>query len=103
MFKKCSVLGEGGKWLVFRVLREQCGLTDGNLNRHLNVLEEAGAVRIRKTFVKNKPRTTVFITKAGLGRFEEYLVALQRVLETAKQGLKAESKSPGVMGRAALA
>jgi DNA-binding transcriptional ArsR family regulator len=91
------------KGLTFSRLREQCGLTDGNLNRHLKVLEEAEAIRIRKAFVKNKPQTTVFISKTGLSRFEEYLVALQQVLETAQQGLQAEAKQTVPAGRMVMA
>jgi len=76
--------------LTFNALREQCGLTDGNLNRHLKVLEEADAILITKAFVKNKPQTTVSISKKGLKRFEEYLTALQQVLTAAQQGLQEE-------------
>ena len=87
-----STLCGADQGLTFSNLRELCGLTDGNLNRHLKVLEEAEAVRIRKAFVKNKPQTTIVLSSQGLKRFEEYLAALQQVLVTAQQGLQAESK-----------
>ena len=35
--------------LSFTDLKELCGLTDGNLNRHLEVLREAGLVRSART------------------------------------------------------
>jgi DNA-binding transcriptional ArsR family regulator len=70
--------------LTFNDLKAACKLTDGNLSRHLAVLEEAGAVRARKSFVGVKPRTTVFITEAGLDRFNDYLTALEAVLEQAR-------------------
>lgn len=76
----------------FSDLREECGLTDGNLNRHLKVLREAGAIAIEKAFVDDKPRTTVKISRVGLDRFNEYLAALSQVLEAAKQALPAEKK-----------
>ncbi len=98
-----SALCAAEKGLTFSSLREQCGLTDGNLNRHLKVLEEAEAIRIRKAFVQNKPQTTVSISKTGLSRFEDYLVALQQVLATAQQGLQAESRQPAPTGRTVLA
>jgi DNA-binding transcriptional ArsR family regulator len=78
--------------LTFNELKDACKLTDGNLNRHLKVLEEAGAIKIRKTFVENKPRTTINITKTGLDRFNEYLTALSEVLKQAKQSLPAEQR-----------
>ena len=34
--------------LPFADLKELCGLTDGNLNRHLDVLREEGLIEIRK-------------------------------------------------------
>jgi DNA-binding MarR family transcriptional regulator len=78
--------------LTFNELKDACKLTDGNLNRHLKVLEEANAIKIRKAFVENKPRTTVHITKTGLDRFNEYLSALTEVLKQARQSLPAEER-----------
>ena len=43
--------------VVFSELRDSCGLTDGNLSRHLAALEKAGVVKIEKSFVGAKPRT----------------------------------------------
>ena len=39
------------KGVVFGDLKQMCGLTDGNLSRHLQVLQEAGLVAIEKFFV----------------------------------------------------
>lgn len=82
---------DGG--LTFNELKEACGLTDGNLSRHLKALDEAGAVRIEKAFVGVKPRTTVRLTSVGLDRFREYLDALEDVLEKARQALPAPRKT----------
>ena len=81
---------DGG--LSFNQLRETCALTDGNLNRHLKTLQEAGAVTIRKTFVAEKPRTTVYLAKEGLERFQQYLEALADVLHAARRALPAEDR-----------
>ena len=78
--------------LAFTDLRDACRLTDGNLNRHLKVLEDAGVVAIRKTFVDDKPRTTIDLTRAGLDRFNEYLAALSGVLEQAAAALPVERR-----------
>jgi len=82
------------KGLSFTELKEACRLTDGNLNRHLKALEEAGAVRIEKTFVQSKPRTTVRISRKGLDQFSDYLAALEGVLEKARKAVPAEKKKP---------
>ena len=47
------------KGLVFGDLKQMCGLTDGNLSRHLQVLEEAGLVEIEKGYDHNRPQTVV--------------------------------------------
>jgi DNA-binding MarR family transcriptional regulator len=44
--------------LAFTELRDLCSLTDGNLNRHLKVLVEAGLVVIEKLTHGNRPQTT---------------------------------------------
>ena len=84
--------------LTFVELKDACGLTDGNLNRHLKVLEEAGAVKTKKQFVESKPRTTVSVTAKGVNRFNEYLGALSAVLEQAKKALPGRKKSSPVVG-----
>jgi len=62
--------------MAFTDLKTICRLTDGNLNRHLKVLEEAGVIRVDKAFVASKPRTTLHLSADGLKRFNEYLEAL---------------------------
>lgn len=66
--------------LTFRELKAACDLTDGNLSRHLKALEKAKAIVIKKRFVKNRPQTTVFLSKAGRADFLAYLQALETVL-----------------------
>jgi len=97
-----SALCAAESGLSFVALRDTCRLSDGNLNRHLKVLEEAKVVRIHKRFVKNKPLTTVQITKTGLRRFQEYLAALTQVLEEAKRALPAEKYVDSVSTHVAL-
>jgi DNA-binding transcriptional ArsR family regulator len=66
--------------LTFTELKTACNLTDGNLSRHLKVLEKAKAVTAKKRFVKNRPQTTVFLSKDGREDFMAYLQALETVL-----------------------
>jgi len=79
--------------LCFAELKEQCRLTDGNLNRHLKALSDAGAVRLRKTTNhNNKPRTVVLITDPGRESFIGYLKALEGVLRTAAEALAPQDR-----------
>lgn len=71
------------KGLAFGDLRSLCGLTDGNLSRHLQVLAEAGMVEIIKGYEKKRPHTTCRLTAAGRQRFLEYIAVLERVVRDA--------------------
>ena len=76
--------------VIFSDLKELCHLTDGNLSRHLQVLNEAGFVEIWKGFHKNRPQTLCRITDEGRRRFLEYINVLETVVQDA---LNAASKS----------
>jgi len=69
--------------LSFTELKSLCGLTDGNLNRHLQVLEEAGCVAIAKGFDGKRPLTRCRLTGKGRSRFAQYLEVLEQVLHRA--------------------
>ena len=71
------------KGLGFADLKHLCQLTDGNLSRHLRILEEASLVEIEKGFRDNRPYTTCRVTGTGRRRFLEYLGVLEKVIEDA--------------------
>ncbi len=78
--------------LGFSDLKLQCDLTDGNLNRHLKALTDAGAVRVSKTHRTNRCRTVIHITNAGREHFVDYLHSLENVLRhTAEVLVREES------------
>ncbi len=56
----------------FTFLMNESGLTRGNLSSHLSKLEEAGYVRIEKTFRGKYPQTLVALTEEGRKAFEGY-------------------------------
>ncbi len=95
-----SIVCAAEKGLSFSEIKKECDLTDGNLNRHLKVLKEAEVIEIKKSFINDKPRTTVFITEMGLERFNEYLVALSDIIEQAKNALpnKKKLQGTGILG-----
>ena len=73
------------KGLSFGDLKQLCGLTDGNLSRHLQVLQEAALVEISKSFEGNRPQTTCKLSKAGRRRFLDYLALLEQVVRDAAE------------------
>lgn len=65
----------------FNFLKETLSLSDGNLSRHLQVLAEAGLIKMDKVFEGNRPRTWVSITKAGKAAFNAELASLKALME----------------------
>ena len=86
--------------LVFGTLKQMCGLTDGNLSRHLQVLEEAGLIAIEKGYDGNRPQTVCRITAQGRQRYLDYLKVLEQVVRDAASAAKAAGKiaAPGAAG-----
>ncbi len=66
--------------LEFVALREMLEVTDGNLSVHLRKLEDAGYVRLEKTFVGRKPRTFIAATPKGRAAFAEHVRALREII-----------------------
>ena len=76
--------------LSFPAIKQLCGLTDGNLSRHIEVLESAELIEITKT--GGRPRTFCRITPEGRKRFIDYLAVLERVLLDAGAMSETESR-----------
>ena len=86
------------KGLTFGDLKQLCSLTDGNLSRHLRVLEEAGMVEIVKGHDRNRPQTLCRITPPGHRRYLDYLSTLEQVVHDASRGAKSEGAHGLVRG-----
>jgi len=78
--------------LGFQDLKAECGLTDGNLSRHLKVLQDAGIVRQHKAGKGRRSRTRVVMTPSGRDAFLKYLHSLEKVLHGAIDTLEAEER-----------
>ena len=80
--------------LVFNDLRELCALTDGNLSRHLQVLQEAQLVEIWKQHKGKRPQTLVRLTPVGKRRFLAYLELLEQIVAGALSAADATGAAP---------
>lgn len=76
-------LAANPKGLTFGGLKQLCALTDGNLNRHLRVLEKAKMVSTVRGYDRNRPQTVCHITVSGRKRYVEYLSTLEQVVRDA--------------------
>ena len=83
--------------VTFNDLKDLCALTDGNLSRHLRVLERAKMVEIAKGHDRNRPLTICRITASGRRRYLDYLTTLEQVVRDAARG--ANSGSAAALAR----
>lgn len=60
----------------FVFLQNQTKLTPGNISSHMTKLEDAGYVKVKKSFVGKRPQTIFRLTKKGRAEFEKYREAL---------------------------
>jgi DNA-binding MarR family transcriptional regulator len=65
----------------FGFLKQELGLTDGNLGAHLATLEQSGYIKVEKTFVGKRPKTFLGVTRAGRRAFEGHVAALRAILD----------------------
>jgi len=84
--------------LAFGDLKRFCALTDGNLSRHLQVLEQAKLVTIAKGVEHGRPQTFCRITATGRKRYIDYLTVLEQVVLDAATAVKGELRMRGVTG-----
>jgi DNA-binding PadR family transcriptional regulator len=68
----------------FLFLLKESRLTKGNLSVHLSRLEEAGYLRVEKTFRGKIPHTEFRLTPKGKSAFEEYRKSLGPIFEKKK-------------------
>jgi DNA-binding transcriptional ArsR family regulator len=80
--------------LLFNDLKSLCSLTDGNLSRQLQTLQEAGLVEVWKGFKKNRPQTLCRISEEGRRRFLEYVTVLENVIADAARQKPATDHLP---------
>ncbi len=65
----------------FLFLMRQTGLTQGNVSGHLNKLEDARYVKIKKGYAGKRPQTMVALTKKGREAFKNYVQQMRQVFD----------------------
>ncbi len=67
--------------LSFGELKQMLSLTDGNLSAHSRTLEEAGYIKIAKSFQGRRPLTTMRLSPKGRKAFQQYLKTLRQIID----------------------
>ncbi len=74
--------------IEFSALLDNLSLTKGNLSSHVQKLEEAGLIKVKKEFVWRKPRTTYLCTNLGRQEVRNYLSKIELLLKQTKKGTR---------------
>lgn len=64
----------------FNFLKERLKLTDGNLSRHLQKLEEVGYIEVKKGYKGKRPHTVYRLSLSGKEKLNKYLKDLENLL-----------------------
>lgn len=64
----------------FGFLKKQLAVTDGNLSRHLKVLEELRLITLEKGYAGRRPRTWIALTRDGAQALDAELRALRALV-----------------------
>lgn len=69
----------------FATVRDELGVSDSVLSKHVKVLEEAGYARVRKAVVASRQRTWLALTAEGRRALAGHVAELQRLLAPAAE------------------
>ncbi|MGD2131320.1 MAG: transcriptional regulator [Maricaulaceae bacterium] len=67
----------------FAVLRDELGVSDSVLSKHIKQLEEAGYLKVRKGAMNGRQRTWTQLTAKGRAAFAAHVAELQRLANVA--------------------
>ncbi len=79
--------------LVFNDLKTLCNLTDGNLSRQIQLLQDDALVEVWKGVKNNRPQTLCRLTPAGRERFLSYIEELEQVVRDAMPRTDAQPRA----------
>jgi predicted transcriptional regulator len=68
----------------FTFIKESTGAAAGNISIQIKKLQDAGYVKVEKTFKNNYPNTAVSITNRGIKAFEDYVNDLKKYINPKK-------------------
>lgn len=73
-------------WIDFAFLRDELGLSESALSKHLSTLEEAGYVVIERPLTNHRRRVRARLTPEGRAAFEGHVTALHAIVGGGARG-----------------
>ncbi|MEV4627876.1 transcriptional regulator [Micromonospora sp. NPDC049523] len=78
----------------FATLRDELGLTDGNLNRHLRILEQAELLQVIKGYEARRPCTWLRLTRQGRAALRAEVAALEQLVSRIRTATDPTATNP---------
>ncbi|MFD4985641.1 transcriptional regulator [Streptomyces sp. NPDC058374] len=80
-----AIAREGDR-VEFSFLKRELSVTDGNLSRHLKVLESSALITLEKGYAGRRPRTWITLTREGAHALDTELRALRALVDRLSPG-----------------
>ncbi len=80
-------------WLSFNDLKDLLDTSDGNLSVHARKLEDAGYIKVVKSFDNRTPRTEFSLLEKGRKALKAYLDQMEQIIKMTEFKAKGEEKS----------
>jgi predicted transcriptional regulator len=68
----------------FNQIKDTTNATSGNISVQIKKLQDAGYIKVDKSFKNNYQNTSLRITKKGIKAFEDYVESLKQYIKTKK-------------------
>lgn len=65
----------------FSFIKESTNAAAGNISIQIKKLQEAGYIKVKKSFKNNYPNTSISITRKGIKAFEDYVNNLKKYID----------------------
>ncbi|WP_238580988.1 winged helix-turn-helix domain-containing protein [Streptomonospora alba] len=90
-------MASAGKGVEFRFIRDELGVSDSVLSKHLGALEAVGYITVHKESIgRGWRRTLVDITEEGEAAFQGHVAALDAIIgRTERHGPETGGQAPG--------
>ena len=79
----CAILSATDE-AEFALVREETGVSESVLSKHVKQLEEAGYVKVRKAVSASRQRTWLSLTREGQAAFQGHLRTLTRLVSASE-------------------
>lgn len=91
--RTCAILSNL-EFATFAMVRDELGVSDSVLSKHVATLEAAGYVTVSKAASAGRVRTTLAMTRAGRVAYAGHIAALRAIVADAEPSTEVQAPEP---------